>query len=162
MGSTDNAYSNQSQNIINALFAQTDPARQAIIKRGTNFLTGSPAFDVTQSPVWAPAKLGAERNYEQSRQNILANLPRGGVLEDALARNAMGKADTMTNMAGTIGQDEYNKIYGLATGTVPQAISGLTSLANVQAGANAQQNSAKTGALGDIGLGAGMILASKT
>lgn len=161
MSSSNNAYANQSQNILNALYAQTDPARQNIISRGTSFLQNPGGYDYTQSPIWPVSKLAAERNYQTAQNNILSNLPRGGVLEDAIARNAMAKADTLTNAAGTIGMDEYNKIYQLATGTAPATVAGLNTLANQQATQNMQEYSAKTGALGDIGLGAGMILAGK-
>lgn len=161
MGKSDsNPYQGQSANILNQLYQETTPIRQNLISRGTNFLSPQGGYDYTQSPAWGPAKLAAERNYQTARNDILGNLPRGGALQDALAQNTMAKADTLTRAAGQIGLDELNRVTGMAGGGY-QSATGLSGLASQQAATNAQQNAAKSGAMGDIGLGAGMILASK-
>jgi hypothetical protein len=157
--STDNPYQAQASNIYNQLYQETSPIRQQLINRGTQFLQGG--YDYTQSPAWQPTKLAAERNYERARGDILSNLPRGGGLQEALARNIQGRADTLTNAAGQIGMDEYNKVFGLGTGGGYQSAMGLTGLAGQQAATNAQQNAAKTQSYTDIGIGVGSILADK-
>ena len=154
-----NPYQAQASNIYNQLYQETSPIRQQLIGRGTNFLQGG--YDYTQSPAWQPTKLAAERNYQTAQKDMMSNLPRGGGLQEALAKNITGRADTLTNAAGQIGMDEYNKVYGLGTGGGYQSAAGLTGLAGQQAAMNAQQNAAKSGAMGDLGMGAGMILAGK-
>lgn len=179
MGKDDsgsNQYQGQSANILNQLYQETTPLRASLIQRGMDFLTPTKTvkmpfggikvltnpkgYDYTQSPAWQPAKLAAERNYNNAREDILGNLPSGGALQEALARNAMSKADTLTRTAGTIGLDELNRVSALAGGGY-QSAAGLNALAGQQAATNAQMYAANQSAKGDIGMGAGMILASK-
>lgn len=142
------------------LYRKTDPARAAIIQRGMNFLEGG--LDVTQSPLWGSGKNAAEVQYKLARDQILQNTPGGGRLLDTLSDTDTAKARTLTDLASTVGMDEYNKIYGLASGTPQQTISGLssalgssTALQSAQMQANAVEDASKNQLYGGLGEGIG-------
>ena len=112
-------------------FGQTQGLRTGIIDRGEQFLAGD--LDVTKSPLYASGKNAAEVQYGLARDATLANLPSGGGLQSALARGETDKARTMTDLSAQIGQDEYNKIFGLATSAPAVALGGLGTAAGQQA-----------------------------
>ena len=119
--------------------------------------TPNPIYDVTRNPVWGAGRGLIEDQYTRARENTLGAMPGGGALTDTLARIEEGRAQSMGDLASQIAQDEYNKLYGLATGAPAQSMSTLSNLAGQQAMAAAQQQAGKYGALGDIGMGAGML-----
>jgi len=142
------------------LYKRTDPARQSIIDRGTNFLEGG--LDVTQSPMWGSGKNAAETQYQLARDATMANLPGGGALQSALATGETDKARTLTDLASRIGMDEYSKIYGLASGAPQQSMSGMgmagqtdATLAGQQMYQNVQEDAQKNQLYSDLGAGIG-------
>lgn len=144
------------------MFTESEPLRSQIIGRGERFLGDEGAFDVTQSPMWAPGKAAAEDVYSAAQEGILANLPRGGALQESLAETERGKARTLTDLAGQIAMDEYNKAYGLATLTPQQSLAGLSSLAGSEAMAQATEQAAGLGLIGSLfGAGGRIIAAGK-
>jgi hypothetical protein len=125
-----------------------------------NFLNGN--LDYTQSPVWGASKNAAETQYRLARDQIMQNVPSGGRLLDTLSDTDTAKARTLTDAASNIGMDEYNKIYGMATGTPQQTISGLssaegsaTSLQGYQMQQNAIEDASKNQLYGNLGQGVG-------
>ena len=144
------------------IYGQTAPLRAGIIDRGNAFLQGN--LDVTGTPMFQALRSGADQQYSRARENILANTPTGGALSDALAQNELAKARTLTQGAGGIAQDEYNKVYGLATGAPGAALSGLGSAGQAQAqqaAARAQERSAVINSKGQAWGGAGNAMGSK-
>ena len=142
------------------LYNKTGPARQSIIDRGTNFLEGG--LDVTQSPMWGSGKNAAETQYQNAREAMMANLPSGGALQSSLATGETDKARTLTDLASRIGMDEYNKIYGLASGAPQQSMSGMgmseqtgATLAGQQMYQNVQEDAQKNQLYSDLGAGIG-------
>lgn len=127
---------------------------------GTEGSSGQMAYDVTRNPVWRAGRNTIEDQYGVARENVLANIPKGGALTDALTNTEIGRADMLTNLTGNVSQDEYNKLYGMATGAPQTSIGGLSSLAGSQAMANAQTQAGKYGATGDFGQGLGQIAAA--
>jgi hypothetical protein len=91
----------------------------------------------------------------------LSNIPKGGQLTDQMSNVETARAGSLGQLGSGVAQDEYNKLYGMATGASGQAMGTLANIGGQQAMANAQQTAGKYGALGDLGMGAGMFLGSK-
>ena len=68
-----------------------------------------------------------------------------------------GKANQMTNLAGGIGADMWDKAFSFGTGQPQAAMSGATNLAGIQAQQQTAQDAAKMGKMGDAAMGAGML-----
>ena len=146
--------------IAQDMYNKTNPARTEIINRGTNFLEGG--LDVTQSPMWGSGKNAAETQYQLARDATMANLPGGGALQSSLATGETDKARTLTDLASRIGMDEYNKIYGLASGAPQQSMSALgtagqtsATLAGQEMYQNIQEDAQKNQLYSDLGAGIG-------
>lgn len=158
-----NRYGEQAAQIAQKMFEQTNPLRENLVERYTKFLTPG-RFRVTQSPLWQPGKQALETAYRQAQQNITSSIPAGGALLESLAGAETSRAKDLTSLAGQIAQDEYGKVYGMATGTPQTSLAGLSTAASGEASAQqalAAQNAAKQSMFGDLGMGTGMILASK-
>ena len=153
-------------NAITKLFwEQSDPARRNILQRGVNFLWGD--FDPSQSPAYAPGKNALEGQYGAARENILASMPSGGALYSALGDLEGARADSLTNLDSAMAQDEYNKIYQLATGMPATALTGASSAAgidaqlqNIAAQTGISQDQMTMGAKSAIGQGLGSVFGS--
>jgi len=139
----------------------------------SDFLGGG--YDYTTSPAWEPGKLAAERAYQQQQQNILSNMPAGGGMQEAMTQADIARGTNLTNLAGDIGMDQYNKAYNfglaapqlganVALGSLGQSAgmgANMANLAGTRAQAAAQEQAGKYGKGGDVGLGAGMLLGGK-
>ena len=123
--------------IAEKLYKQTNPMRKGIIGRGEEFMAGG--FDPTQMPMWDIGKAGIESQYGTARQNILSNMPAGGGLNEAMMQTDLSRANQLSGLGANIAQDEYNKLYGLATGTPQQSMSTLANVGASQANMQAQQ-----------------------
>jgi hypothetical protein len=145
--------------IAKAYYKDTDPMRQTMIGNFENFLDGG--YDVAQNPVWGAGRGVIEDQYDVARENVIGNMPKGGALTDQLAGVEESRASALGQLGGNVAQDEYNKLYGMSTGAPGQAMGPLAQVGGQQAMANAQQQSGKFGALGDMGMGAGYVLGSK-
>lgn len=181
MGGSDvpeNKYAKQLGEITKRNYYASRPTQGGVMKSLQEFLgvpyTGSYEFspadlmnvdtsqwDYTKSPAWAPGKMSSEIAYRQAQQNALANLPAGGVLDEAMMRTELDRARNLTNLGGQIGQDMWNKAFGVATQSPGQTMQGLGGAASAQAAANqaaASEKGAKSGALGSLGTGVGYML----
>lgn len=149
-------YENALSNIALDQYNRTIPMRSNLIKELTNVSKGN--YDPTASPVFAPifaqGKQGIEGQYGVAKENILANLPRGGAQVQALTNLEMGRAEQAGSLPALISQDimtdMLNKTYGAAFNTPQQSMSGLGTAASSfgqrqsQAmAANAQEQAAK-------------------
>ena len=152
-------YSDRASKLAKKLYKDTVPIRRELIPGWQNFLQGD--YDVSSNPVYGAGKSQIESQYDVARQNILSNLPSGGQLNEALVDTDVRRADALGGLAAQIAQDEYNKIYGFATGSPQASLSSMTSLAGSQAAAQAQETAGKYGAVGDIGGGLGMMFGMK-
>ena len=156
-------YAGTLADIAQRLFEQTQPMRTSIIGRGEQFL-GPEGFDVSTSPVWSPSRNVLEEQYNVARENIISGMPRGGQLPVELRELEETRAQGLGDLAGRIATDEYNKIYGLATGVPGQAIRGMAGAGNIvaqQAIAQATQQVGKSQMYGDVGQGIGTMMAAK-
>ena len=151
--------SEEAAKIAKKMFRQTNPLRKDMIGNFENFLGGG--YDVSQNPVWGAGRDVIENQYDVARENAIGNIPAGGALTDQLSNLDSDRASAMGQLGGNVAQDEYNKAYGMASGAPGQAMGTLSQIGGQQAMANAQQTSGKYGALGDLGMGAGMYLGSK-
>ena len=140
-------------------YDQTDPMRQSLIGNFEDFLGGG--YDVSQNPVWGAGRNVLENQYNVAKENVIGQTPKGGALTEQLAGVEEARAGSLGELGANVAQDEYNKLYGMATGAPGQAMGTMSHLAGTQAMANAQQTAGKYGALGDMGQGAGMYLGSK-
>lgn len=143
--------SQQLARISEDLYRLTDPVRTSLIGSSNAFLAGP--YDYAASPMWAPLKLGAERQFDQSQDRIMSMIPAGGQLESSLAQNEMARAAQLAAMAGGLTQDEMNRAMQVGFGTLGGVQGGLSQSAASQAAAMqaaAQQQSAKGQALGLI------------
>lgn len=122
---------------------QSGPLRDQFVNRANNFMSGN--LDVTQSPMYGALKLAADQQYRNARENILASIPQGGALGEALAQNEFDLARTMTAGTGQLAQDELNRAYSIASGAPQLAFSGMGGAASAQA-AQAQARAQERGA----------------
>ena len=124
---------------------------------GSWVYTGNP-YDVSQNPMFAAGKKSASDAYQSAKDSILASLPAGGSLLDALSQARIGEANTMTGLASNLAQDIYNKAYGLATGVPQQSMAGLGNAANAYSnaiGPGVTQQANNNNLLGSLGQGIG-------
>jgi hypothetical protein len=146
------------QQIAMREYKEALPLKRGILERGQEFMEGG--FDPTQMPVYNVGRQGIESQYDVARQNILGGMPKGGQMYDRLADMEVQRANQIGGLGAQIAQDEYNKLYGVATGEPLMSMGTLASVAGSQAGAQAQQQAGKYGMTGALGQGAGGLLGS--
>lgn len=152
----ENPMSNVAAYIASNLYGLTDKMRQGIVSQGNDFISNN--FDPTKVPGYWPARNAVEDQYNVARQNTIANMPRGGALLDNLTDVETSRARALSDIAGNMSADQYNKIYGLATLTPQQSIGTLSSLANTYAYQQSQQNAQDAAKAGESGQAIGQII----
>jgi len=147
-GSEDsaNAAAKKAARLATEYYNETAAVRNPLISRLAEFMQGN--FDPTASPQYASNKLGIEQNYNTAIDNLLAMLPEGGGLADGLAGIEMGRSGSLVDTIARIVQDEYNKAYGIASGSPQQTFSGFDSAANLYNPVLGGQASDKSGQYG--------------
>lgn len=110
-------------NIANQLWNTTQPVRGNLLDSMTQFTGGD--YNFADNPAFAPGKNMLENQYGVAQDNIMAMMPRGGQLYDALAQNENARAGAQTQLGGTIGSDMLNKAYQAAFQTPGQSLMGL-------------------------------------
>lgn len=133
------------------------PAAAPMIRQEPNFnAAGTPEFRFVQD--------AANRRFDQAKQNILQNTPRGGVLIQNLAEADLERARTLTGAEADIFNQNIGRAFSLATGQ-PFTGGGLGTAGAIQAqiaSANASQNAAAKGGIGQgLGIMAGARLGGK-
>ena len=158
-GDSDTRAGKKTEKMAEDYFERTKPLRKDMVRNYEGFMEGG--YDVSQNPVWGSSRGVMEDQYDVARENVISNTPKGGALNEGLTDVEMGRARSLGDLSAQISQDEYNKAYGMATGSPQVSMGTMASLAGSQAMANSQQSAGKMGALGDIGMGAGMYMGSK-
>lgn len=143
------------------LFNQSDPLRQMLIDRSTNFLGPTGLGDMMSSPAYLAFKGQTDGNFAKAKDNTLASLPNGGGLMDALTGLEGQRASTLSQGAGQIYDNETARALSLATGQVPTAMSGLGQAANAQSMNAASASASSDAKAGSLGQGVGAYLGSK-
>ena len=144
--------------IASQLFNQTDPLRQGLIGRSTDFINGG---GIDNSPTYSALKAQAEPLYNQARENIISSTPAGGGLTAALAGLEGDRARALTEARGTVNESELARAMALATGSTGATMSGLGSAGSIQAALAEAQANRESGMLGALGTGVGAYLGSK-
>jgi hypothetical protein len=127
------------------LWKNTSKIRGNITKQLEDFTSGN--TDLSQMPMYAPAKAGVEDSYNTAKQNILENTPAGGSLSRQLTSLEQSRARGLTDAIGKIQQDLLDKSYGVGYGTPQASISGGTAAAgNLSAATSAQEANANANA----------------
>ena len=139
-------------------YNRTKPIQKQLVGNYLDFLGGD--YDVTSNPAWGAGRNVLENQYDVARENTIAGMPTGGGLMDALSDLESDRAQSMVGLASQIAQDEYNKLYGMTTMAPQQSFGALSNLAGQQAMAASQQRAGLYDALGDVGMGAGILLGS--
>lgn len=119
----------------------------------------SPSFgdiDVSVLPQFQVGKNLIEQQFRRGRESTLASGATGGALQDILANQEADRARTLGTMGAQLTQDQLNQALGIATGTVGQVQSGLSTVMNAQA----QQAAAESAAKGSKGQGLGTVAAA--
>jgi hypothetical protein len=114
-------------------------------------------------------KRSLESQYQQAKKNLMGVTPEGGNLTGALSNLENQRASTMgalpAELGGNILKDWMDKAVTIGWGGTPQAISGLSSVAQSQNAANmanmqAQAMSNNSGIMGLLGQGIGQTFGS--
>jgi hypothetical protein len=158
-GGDNKKWDKAAANIAQDIYAGTSPNRKRLLSNQENFLEGD--YDISQNPVWGAGRGVIEDQYSVAEENVIGATPRGGALTDQITNLESNRADALGGLAAQVSQDEYNKTYGAAFGAPQQSMSTLTALSGQNAMANAQESAGKMGAMGDLGLGAGMYFGNK-
>jgi hypothetical protein len=113
-------------------YNQTAGMRGGLINNLSRFISGN--YDPTASPMYGPAKMTAERQYNTARNQVMSDTPTGGALYESLGNLQGQKANTMTDLMSKIISDEYGKAYSMGQGSQTVAAAG------VQAGAQSSND----------------------
>jgi hypothetical protein len=97
---------NQIMQQANQQLQQGAFARESYFKRAEDILSGN--YDPTKSAMYGPTRNAVEQSYSGARENILSNLPQGGVMQEALADLESTRAQSLSDMMAQIYQGEYN------------------------------------------------------
>lgn len=117
------AYETRLAQIAEQEYAETSPLRQAFMEAWEKALTGEmPAW---YESIYGAAKTPIEQQYQAGRENILATLPKGGVLQKSLADWELERTKTLSEIPRSAIADMISKAYGAAYGAPQLAISGL-------------------------------------
>jgi hypothetical protein len=190
-GSSSNPYGGTLAKMAKEYWGETDPLRSSIINQAGGFMGltnpvtvgkgkdaktfdwggstyGNTNFPSQYSPVINAARSGIENSYNQGRQNIIGNVPGGGARVQALTGLEGNRSNQYGQLYSNTAQDMYNKIYGLSTGTVPNAaMTGMGTAGSLQAMGTGQANQMTSqknqmDMMGGVGLGqiGGSLLSS--
>ena len=138
------------------LFGDTRGIRSGLFDRSEDFLGGG--MDVRETPAYEALKLSADSGFNQAKDNLIARFAPGGGLIDAVTDLEAQRANTLTQGAGQIYDQEIARAIALGTGVTGQSLGALGNATQAQMGiaqSQAQQNAAGKGALGSA---AGMYL----
>lgn len=113
--------------------------------------------DVTNSPQFASLKDAIDRQFSIARNNVLATTPAGGALSRSLTNLEGQRAGTTATGIGNLYDNELNRAFSLATGSTPQAMSGLGSAGAIQAQLDAANQARQSAAKQGLGTGLGYI-----
>ncbi len=96
--------------------------RGGLVGRAGDFLSGR--FDPSTSPLYRAGRSGIENQYQDTRENIIGGMARGGQMQEALADVETARAGGLSDLIARSAADEYNKLFGLAYGQPSTALTG--------------------------------------
>ena len=157
--------------VVERFAEQSDPLRKRLAQRYMGFLgydpkfnakgkrvgyqpSDTPGFDVTQMPTYWPMRNQTEDQYGVATEQLIGNMAPGGGLDRNLSNMAQSRARSISDIGGQLAGDEYNKVFNFATGAVQPA----AALAGQQMQSNAMEGAGKSGGLGSLGSGIGMMI----
>lgn len=117
------AYTNLMAGIARQYYKDTAETRNSVLNRLGDFMNGN--LDPTESVQYAPIKMNTERQYKSALDALMESTPEGGALYEGMANLAGQKANTLSEAIAQIVLDEYNKAYGVATGSPQVTLSGM-------------------------------------
>ena len=145
---------------------QSAGARNSVLNQLANFMGGN--YNLSELPMYGPGKSAIESQYQNAFDNILANLPAGGQIGNAMADLERNRAADYGQLVGNIQSDLLNKAYGVANqspittfGGLQGSQYGLQGAGNTYTGIGntlAQQQAAQNSLLGDLGMGFAMLI----
>lgn len=112
-------------------FGVTSPLRESIYKRAHDVLSGN--YNPMESPAYEPMRRSVEGSYGQAKENILANLPTGGVQKESLANLETDRATNLNDIMSSILTGELQNAYGLGTQSYPQYLQALSAAGTASA-----------------------------
>jgi hypothetical protein len=110
------------------LWKETEGMRGNVSQQLTDFTGGN--YDVTSNPMFAPGKMATEDMYQTARDNVMSNMPAGGMMQENLTSLEGARLRGLTDTVANIQQDMFNKAYGAGYGTPQTSISGANQSAN--------------------------------
>lgn len=159
-GESENPYADKMAQVAQQIYGETADVRGGFLEQYEGLLSGE--FDPQTSPMFAPAfamgKEGIEGQYGVAKENILANMPRGGAQLGQLGGLEMARAGQSASLPAMISQnimgDMMGQAYGAAFGAPGQAMQGFGQAANIYG----QQQAAQSNLMADLGLAIGLGL----
>ena len=157
-------------NLANKQWSVREPVYEELGRQGVETLQKpwNPTLqDVGNDPMFQVGKMGLEGSYQQARENVMGNLPKGGPMQSTLTQLEGNRADSQTGLISQILQSERQyrererqRLYGLATGNQVTPGTGEQGYA----GSAAQQMQAASDAskaTGDAAASIAMLIALK-
>ena len=152
--------------IAEEMFGQTRPLSREIIPSLTSELAENSPFapitteSLTANPAFGAIKGATEQQFQNARENIIANTPRGGVLFDALGDLEGARAGQLSRGFGALAADELGRRERnldrgtqIFTGGAAQGVGGVSNAGALQsqlAASQMQSESAKAGGTGEL------------
>lgn len=149
------------------------PATGAVSGLGATETGGMSSYNPYSLPAYQglynTARAGVEGQYNQARNQIMSQLPKGGQLNEALVNTSLARAQQAGALPAQIStgliQDIMNKAYGLASGSPTQTMGGLGAASQglgqaqqTAAYADAANAAASAKMMGGLGGGVGSLL----
>ena len=139
------------------LLSGTEGIRNPLIQLLTEVAGGSfdPTTSATFNPLFATAKKGVEDQFNVAKKNIMANLPVGGALNDALAELEMERAGHSGSLTSSISTNILDNLLSEAFttgfGAIDKAQTGLGTAGQTFSGSqNALTNAITAGRNTDV------------
>lgn len=145
------------QEVLHNLITQTDPLRAATTKRLQDILSGG--IPISSMPEYAPLRTAIEGQYNTAQGQLMASLPRGGLLAQSTADLIGKRAGAVSTLDKDLLSQAWNQAASIGFGQVPGAISGLGSSASILAAQQAQQANQASQAWQTGGMGLGLLAA---
>lgn len=145
--------------IAQQMFSQTSPIREGLIDRSTSFLDGG--FDPRMSPTFDFARSNIDQSTDLAKDRILATLPAGGSVNQALTDLEINRANAMTGAASDIFNQEMAQAFQTGFGApLTTSTASLGSAGAIQSQLAQQNAAAMNQKIGGTKQGAGHAIGS--
>ena len=146
------------QDLLSAIYGQTQPLRDATLSSLLPALQGAPASSI---PGYAPQRSALEGQFNVAQNQLYSAMPRGGQLNASLADLFGKRASAVSGLENTILGNARNQAMQLGFGMIPSELSTASAIdwRDLQArAAKAAQASATAANLGTAGGFLGALL----